>query len=103
MKTKEEIVNLGIDGFKADEIMKLQEKMLEQAVKFQYVKKDMSVRDAEGTLVRGDMVQEDGTVWEPKGPQKEEDSKSVFFKYFDLGAKAWRQFNMFSFIGLVEG
>lgn len=100
MKTKTQLVKLGLTDMQADDVMLLQEKMMERAVKFQYVKKDMSVRDAEGTLVRGDMVQEDGTVWEPKGPQKEEDDKSVFFKYFDLGAKAWRQFNMFNLVAV---
>lgn len=101
MKTKQDLVNLGIEGFKADEIMLLQEKMLEQAVKFQFRKKDNSIRDAVGTLRRDLMVQEDGTIWEPKGEAKPEPATVV--RFFDCVAKAWRCFTCTEFIGLVEG
>lgn len=100
MKTKEEIVSLGIDGFKADEIMKLQEKMLEQAVKFQFRKKDGSVRDAIGTLKRELMVQEDGTIWEPKGEAKPEPATVI--RFFDTVKGLWRCFTVTEFIGLAE-
>lgn len=101
MKTKQDLVNLGIEGFKADEIMLLQEKMLEQAVKFQFRKKDNSIRDAVGTLRRDLMKQEDGTIWEPKGEAKPEPATVV--RFFDCVAKAWRCFTCTEFIGLVEG
>jgi hypothetical protein len=101
MKTHEELVSLGIDGFKADEIMKLQEKMMEQAVKFQFKKKDGSIRDALGTLKRALMVQEDGTIWEPKGESKPEPASII--RFFDVEKGLWRCFTCTEFIGLVEG
>ena len=100
MKTRDELIELGVEGFKADEIMLLQEKMLEHAIKFQYTKKDGSVREAFGTLKKELMVQEDGTVWEPKGETKPE--APIWFKYFDLTSQAWRQFNVFNLLA-VEG
>ena len=39
MKTKDQLIQIGVEEFKADEIMLLQEKMLEQAVKFQFKQK----------------------------------------------------------------
>lgn len=99
MKTREELVKLGIEGFKADEIMLLQSKMMEQAVKFQFKKKDNSVRDANGTLRREGMVQEDGTLWEPVGESKPEPANVI--RYWDLDAKSWRCFDVLRFIGLV--
>ena len=100
MKTREELINLGIEGYKADEIMLLQEKMLEQAVKFQYRKKDGTIRDAEGTLDRSKMDLGDGTLWEPVGnglPEKPE-----WVRYWDLKSMGWRQFNVFNLVA-VEG
>ena len=101
MKTKDEIVKLGVEGFKADEIMLLQEKMMEQAVKFQFRKKDGTIRDAVGTLKRSLMRLADGTLWEPKGPQKP--ACPTTFGYFDLEKQMWRCFTIPEFIGLVEG
>lgn len=100
MKTRDELISLGIDGFKADEIMLLQSKMLEQAVKFQFKKKDGSIRDAVGTLCRDKMVQEDGSIWEPKGDSKPEPSSIL--RFFDCEKGAWRCFTCVDFIGLVE-
>ena len=100
MKTREELVSLGIDGFKADEIMKLQEKMLEQAVKFQFRKADGSVRDAVGTLCRDKMVQSDGTIWEPKGEGKPEPATVI--RFFDCVKGLWRCFTVTEFIGLAK-
>lgn len=100
MKTKEQLVSLGLEGFKADEVMILQEKMLEQAVKFSYRKKDGTIRDAEGTLDRSKMDLGDGTLWEPVGnglPEKPE-----FVRYWDLKSMGWRQFNVFNLVA-VEG
>ncbi len=93
-------MKLGVDGVKADEIMLLQEKMLEQAIKFQYKKKDGSVREAVGTLRRDLMVLKDGSLWAPKGDSKPEDPTKV--DYFDIEAQWWRQFNVFNLLA-VEG
>lgn len=38
MKTKDQLVSIGLTEMKADEVMMLESKMLEQAVKFQYRK-----------------------------------------------------------------
>lgn len=95
------MVNLGIEGFKADEIMLLQEKMMEKAVKFQFRKKSGEVRDAVGTRKRELMVLPNGELWAPKGPQKPECPTTI--GYFDLEKQMWRSFICTEFIGLVEG
>lgn len=100
MKTRDQLVNLGVEGVKADEIMLLQEKMLEQAVKFQFRKKDGTIRDAVGTLRRELMVQEDGTIWEPKGEAKPE--PATIIRFFDCVKGLWRCFTVTEFIGLTE-
>ena len=100
MKTNDQLIQLGIEGFKADEIMLLQSKMQEQAVKFQFKKKDGTIRDAVGTLKRALMKQEDGTLWEPKGESKPEPASIV--RYFDVEKGSWRCFTCADFIGLTE-
>jgi hypothetical protein len=100
MKTKQDLVNLGIEGFKADEIMLLQEKMMEQAVKFQFRKKDGSIRDAVGTRNRELMVLPSGEKWMPVGPQKPECPTTI--GYWDLEKQMWRSFTCTEFIGLAE-
>ena len=100
MKTREELASLGIENAKVEEIMVLQEKMMEQAVKFQFRKKDGSVRDAVGTLRRELMKQEDGTLWEPKGEGKPE--PLTIIRFFDCVKGLWRSFTCTEFIGLVE-
>lgn len=100
MKTKDQLVSLGLTEMKADEVMMLESKMLEQAVKFQYRKKDGTIRDAEGTLDRSKMDLGDGTLWEPVGnglPEKPE-----WVRYWDLKSMGWRQFNVFNLVA-VEG
>lgn len=97
MKTREELVSLGLDGFKVEEIMVLQSKMLEQAVKFQFRKKDGTIRNAIGTLKRALMKQSDGTMWEPKGEHKPEPTSVI--RYFDLEKGMWRCFDCTAFIG----
>lgn len=101
MKTKEQLVNLGIEGFKADEIMLLQEKMMEKAVRFCFKKKDGSIRDANGTRKLDMMVQEDGKRYEFKTEGKPECPTTL--GYWDLDKKMWRSFVLTSFIGIVEG
>lgn len=100
MKTKEQMVSLGLTEMKADEVMLLESKMLEQAVKFSYRKKDGTIRDAEGTLVRSKMDLGDGTLWEPVGKGLPE--KPEFVRYWDLQSMGWRQFNVFNLVA-VEG
>ncbi len=100
MKTKKDLVSLGLTEIKADEVMLLESKMLEQAVKFQYRKKDGTIRDAEGTLDRSKMVQEDGTLWTPKGEPKPEVVESL--RYWDLGKRMWRDMKVLNLIA-VEG
>lgn len=100
MKTKDQLIQLGIEGFKADEIMLLQSKMLEQAVKFQFKKKDGSIRDAVGTLKRSLMLQTDGTVWTPIGDAKPEHASVI--RFFDCESGAWKCFTCTSFIGIAE-
>lgn len=100
MKTKDQLIKLGLSEKKADEVMLLESKMLEQAVKFAYTKKDGSRREAEGTLDRSKMDLGDGTLWEPVGnglPEKPE-----WVRYWDLKSMGWRQFNVFNLIA-VEG
>ena len=100
MKTRDQLVSLGIEGFKADEIMLLQEKMMEQAVKFQFKKKDGTIRDAVGTLNLDLMVQEDGKKYEFKTSGKPECPTTM--GYWDLEKKMWRSFVLTQFIGLAE-
>lgn len=100
MKKREDLIRIGLEESKADEVMLLESKMLEQAVKFQYVKKDGTIRDAEGTLDRSKMDMGDGTLWEPVGnglPEKPE-----WVRYWDLKSMGWRQFNVFNLV-VVEG
>ena len=98
MKNKETLIEIGLDGFKADEVMLLESEMFKRAVKFQYKKKDGSIRDAVGTLIREKMVDPDGKVWEPKGAEKP--LGPMWFKYWDLGVAAWRQFNVFNLLAV---
>ena len=98
MKTKENLVNLGITEIKADEIMLLESKMLEQAVKFQFKKKDGTIRHALGTLRRDLMKLADGSLWEPKGPARAE--KPAILNFFDVEKQDWRCFTCVSFIGM---
>ena len=101
MKTKEQLVSLGLTEIKADEVMLLESKMLEQAVRFQFRKKSGEVRDAVGTRNLEMMIQEDGKRYEFKTEGKPECPTTL--GYWDLEKKAWRSFTLTQFIGLVEG
>lgn len=96
MKTKKELVSLGLTKKTADEIMMLESEMLKNAVKFQYRKKDGTIRDAVGTLDRSKMMLEDGTLWEPKGEAKPDVPKLL--KYWDLVQMGWRCFDVTNFV-----
>ena len=98
MKTREELVNLGLEGFKADEVMLLESKMMETAVRFQFKKKDNSIREALGTLRRDLMKQEAGTLWAPVGEPKPDVPTLV--KYWDCEKSAWRCFNVFNLVAV---
>lgn len=100
MKKREELVSLGLTEMKADEVMLLESKMLETAVRFQFKKKDGSLREAVGTLNRDKMVQQDGTLWEPIGEARPDVPTLV--KYWDLTVQSWRSFNVFNLVA-VEG
>lgn len=98
MKNRDELIKLGLEGFKADEVMLLEQKMMEGAMTFQYRKKDGTIRNAVGTLSRRLMKQEDGTLWEPKGEARPDVPQ--WFKYFDLDEKGWRQFDVTKLIAV---
>lgn len=98
MKTQEVLLSVGLTEKKAEDVMMLESAMLKQAVKFQFVKKDGTIRDAVGTLVREKMVQEDGTLWEPKGAAKP-DVPSLL-KFWDLEAKSWKCFNVMNLVSV---
>lgn len=100
MKTKDQLVTLGLSEKQADDVMLLESKMLETAVRFQFKKKDGSLREAVGTLKREKMVQADGTLWEPVGEARPEVPTLV--KYWDLTVQGWRSFNVFNLVA-VEG
>ena len=98
MKTRESLISLGLSEKKADEVMMLESKMLEQAVKFAYTKKDGTRREAEGTLDPKKMIMENGEPWTPKGEAKP--VAPQWFKYFDLDAHGWRQFDVTQLIAV---
>ena len=100
MKTKEQLVSIGLTEIKADEVMLLESEMLKRAVRFRFIKKDGTTREAEGTLVREKMDLGDGTLWEPVGKGLPE--KPEYVRYWDLQSMGWRQFNVFNLIA-VEG
>ena len=98
MKTKTQLVNLGLTEMQADQVMLLESEMMKRAVKFSYKKKDDSIREAEGTLIRSKMDLGDGTLWEPVGKGLPE--KPEFVRYWDLNSMNWRQFNVFNLIAV---
>lgn len=100
MKTKDQLINLGLTEAKADEVMLLESKMLERAVAFQFKKKDGTIRNAVGTLCRRLMKLSDGTFWQPKGEAKPEPVSVI--RYFDCDKGDWRCFSVDSLIA-VEG
>lgn len=98
MKKREDLIRIGLEESKADEVMLLESKMLETAVRFQFKKKDGSLREAVGTLVRDKMVQEDGSVWEPVGEAKPDVPTLV--KFWDCEKCAWRSFNVLNLVSV---
>ena len=100
MKTKDQLINLGLTETKADEVMRLESKMLECAVAFQFKKKDGTIRNAVGTLSRRLMKLADGTFWEPKGAERP--CPDSIIRFWDCDKAEWRCFSVGSLIA-VEG
>ena len=99
MKTKQELIKLGLDEMQAEKVMLLESAMLEQAIRFQFKKKDGSIRDAVGTLNRSRMITPEGKIWEPKGADRRPE-QPLFVKFWDCIAMDWRQFNVFNLIAV---
>lgn len=98
MKNKQELINLGLSEKQADDVMLLESKMLEEAVRFRFTKKDGSMREAVGTLVRDKMVTPEGGLWEPTGAERPDVPTLV--KYWDLTVQGWRSFNVFNLVAV---
>lgn len=96
MKKKEELVTFGLTEKQADEVMLLESRMMEEAVKFCFVKKDGTIREAVGTLKRSLMKLADGTLWEPKGEARPD--TVGLMKYWDCEKQSWRSFNVGSLV-----
>ena len=99
MKTKTQLVNLGLTEMQADKVMLLESEMMKHAIAFSFKKKDGTIRQAVGTLVRERMIQPDGKLWEPKGAERMPE-QDLFVKFWDCVAQAWRQFNVFNLIAV---
>ena len=99
MKTKDQLVKLGLTEVQADKVMLLESEMFNRAVAFSFKKKDGSIREAVGTLDRSRMIQPDGHMWEPKGTERMPE-QDLFVKFWDCVAQAWRQFNVFNLIAV---
>ena len=101
MKSKVELANLGLAEKEADKVMLLESEMLKAAVKFQFRKKDNSIRTANGTLVKEKMIQEDGSIWRPIGEARPELVNII--RFWDLDARAWRCFDITRLIKVEAG
>ena len=100
MKTKEELLSLGIEESKVDQIMMLEKKMASGKVKFQYTKKDGTLREAIGTTCNDLMEQIDGTLWTPSEKTVKKSSTSI--PYFDCEKGLWRSFMCTNFNSIIE-
>lgn len=98
MKTKDQLVNLGLSEFKADEVMLLESEMLKRAVKFSFKKKDGKIREAVGTLDPEKMIMENDELWTPKGEAKPESAENL--RYWDLVKKMWREMKLVNFVAM---
>ena len=92
MKKKEELVTFGLTEKQAEDVMMLESKMMEEAVKFRFVKKDGTIREAVGTLKRSLMKLADGSLWQPKGEPRPD--TVGLMKYWDCERQSWRSFNV---------
>lgn len=101
MKTKPQLINLGLTDEQADKVMNLEHEMTKRAVVFVFVKKDGTKRHAVGTLDRARMIEKDGHMWEPKGVERGKE-QDLFVKFWDCQKLAWRQFNVFNLVAVEE-
>ena len=98
MKTKDQLVSLGLTEMKADEVMLLESEMLKRAVRFSFKKKDGTLREAFGTLNRKLMLLANGELWEPQGEPKPEASENL--RYFDMEKQMWREMKVLNFVSV---
>ena len=96
MKKKEELVTFGLTEKQAEVEVLVESRRREEGVKFRFVKKDGTVREAVGTLKRSLMRLADGTLWEPKGEARPD--TVGLMKYWDCEKQSWRSFNVGSLV-----
>lgn len=101
MKTKPQLIKLGLSGEQADKVIELEYEMTKRAVPFVFVKKDGTRRQAVGTLDRARMIEKDGHMWEPKGAERGKEQDHLL-KFWDCIEMAWRSCNVFNIVA-VEG
>ena len=89
MKKKEELVTFGLTEKQAEDVMLLESRMMEEAVKFRFVKKDGTVREAVGTLKRSLMKLAKG--------EARPDTVGLM-KFWDCEKQSWRSFNVGSLV-----
>ena len=77
--------------------VRFREALKQGVATFSYFKKDGTIREAKGTLSELLIPEDD----RPKGILPRTPNYSVF-TYYDLDRKAWRSFDLRSFIGYVE-
>ena len=78
------------------ELSKLRLKMRDGEVKFEFEKKDGSVRTARGT-VKNDLIPK-----EHRSDERKRSTSDVVFNYFDLDKDDWRCFRKENFLGIVK-
>ena len=77
--------------------VRFREALKQGVATFSYFKKDGTIREAKGTLSELLIPEDD----KPKGILPRTPNYAVF-TYYDLDRKAWRSFDLRSFIGYVE-
>ena len=77
--------------------VRFREALKQGVATFSYFKKDGTIREAKGTLSELLIPEDD----KPKGLLPRIPNYAVF-TYYDLDRKAWRSFDLRSFIGYVE-
>lgn len=101
MKTKPQLINLGLTSEQADKVMNLEHEMTKRAVVFVFVKKDGTKRHAVGTLDRARMIEKDGHMWEPKGVERGKEQDHLL-KFWDCIEQAWRCCNVSNILSVEE-
>ena len=101
MKTKPQLINLGLTSEQADKVMNLEHEMTKRAVVFVFVKKDGTKRHAVGTLDRARMIEKDGHMWEPKGAERGKEQDHLL-KFWDCIEQSWRCCNVSNILSVEE-